>query len=170
MGWPAKNDYIANQLLPGPLGAGKRLLTPSERKGQGTAGKVVSYVGIRATPNDKLSKQINDLYDRRADLGKKRAGLNQRGMNASNPTPEWSKVNTEYNRVDKEIAALRAQRGDKLIPQRGRPKSKTVRRSPSSSKSEGFFGGSSSSSGSSSGGGFFDTPSSSKSSGGGFFD
>lgn len=168
LGWPAKHDYIASQIAIGPFGAAKRVLTPSERQGKGTGTKLLSYAGVRATPLDPLTKKINDLYEERAKLGKKRAALNQRGMNADNRTPEWSKVNARYNEIDDEIAALRQKRGDKIIPKRGRPKLRTTRR-PSSSRSDGsFFGGSSESR--SSGGSFFGGQSTQKSSGGGFFD
>ena len=121
-GWPAKIDYIANQLSPGPLGAAKRVLTPSEQKGKGTGTKLLAYGGVRAMPVDKLSNRIQELYEERSELGKKRAALNQRGMTAENPTPEWRKVNDRYNAIDKEIAALRVRRGDKIVPRRGRPK------------------------------------------------
>ena len=110
------------------------------------------------------SQRIQELYERRSELGKDLARLRQRKnprndlpISADNPTAEYRKLLNEYGMLDKELAAKRSLRGDKNVPRRGRPR---LRRSSTSggSSSGGFqigdygSGGGGSSGGSSSSG------------------
>jgi hypothetical protein len=160
-GWPAKVDYVAHQ-LPGPINFINRLATPSDRKGQNTAEKAVAYAGVRVTPIDPVSTRIQKTYEKRAELGKELAGMRQRKhpsndlrVSADNPTPEYTKALREYGLLDKELARLRGQRGDKIVPKRGRPRvsrSQTSRSSSSSAPDWSEFAAPSSGGSSSSGG------------------
>jgi hypothetical protein len=160
-GWPAKVDYVAH-VLPGPVNFTNRLLTPSERKNQGTAGKLVAYAGLRSVPVDAVSTKIQKTYEKRADLGKKLAAMrqrkhpsNDRRINADNPTPEYTRLLAEYGALDKELAGLRQRRGDAVVAKRGRPRvsrPSTPSRSSSQTDWSEFATPSSSSSGGSSSG------------------
>lgn len=122
-GWPAKADYVAN-LFPGPFGLGKRLSTESDRRGEDTKTKLIGAAGLRIRRVDAPSAAISRLFDEKAKLTKKRSALNQRGINAENPSKEWRSLSDEIKRLEAEINTQRGKRGDKIIPKRGRPSTK----------------------------------------------
>jgi hypothetical protein len=123
-GWPAKADYIATTVMPGPFGLAKRVNTQSDRRGEGTGSKLVAGAGLRVRRIDPASAKLSRVYDEKAKLTKQRSALNQRGINAKAPTPEWRKLSDQIRAKEKEIERLRAKRGDKIVPARGRPKTK----------------------------------------------
>ncbi|HEU4364552.1 MAG TPA: hypothetical protein VFT13_03715, partial [Candidatus Krumholzibacteria bacterium] len=123
-GWPAKVDYLAN-LFPGPFGLGKRLATKSARRGEDTQTKLIAGAGLRARHVEPESAAIGRLFDEKAKLTKRRAALNQRGINAEHPTKEWRRLSDEIKRIEAEVTRQREKRGDKVIPRRGRPRLKS---------------------------------------------
>lgn len=120
--WPAKADYIANQ-LPGPVHFAKEVSREGLRPGQSFGGRLLRYAGPRVKEVDPVTTKINQSYDERGKVKKKMNALNQRGVTAQNATPEYEKLREQYNTLDDQIRELRQKRGDKIIPGRvGRPK------------------------------------------------
>ena len=143
-----------SNILPGPFNYLNKVLTPSERKQQTFGAKTLAYVGLRAAPIDPVDNRIQQIYEKRSEVGKKLSTLRQRKhpandqpIRADNPTPEYNKLLLEYSKLDKELAAKRVTRGDAVVPSRGRPSTtRTLRpRSGGGVPSGGFLGGSSSS-------------------------
>jgi hypothetical protein len=110
--WPAKLDYLANQLSVGPGGFIKRATTEDAKPGKGTGYKVAGYLGARLTPVDATTTRINNLYDRREELEKARAAMNQRGIYANTGNRAYGKLSARISRVNDRIDALKERRGD----------------------------------------------------------
>lgn len=113
-GWPARIDYFVKS-VPGPVNAANRAATQgSNRVGQSTLSSLTpSLIGVRSQPADKPSEQINRLYDRKDALAEKAAALRQRGVNASNPTPEYERLLKQQRDIEHEIYRISKKRGDK---------------------------------------------------------
>ena len=136
-GWPAKVDYAAKVLMPGPPGAIMRLSEEGEsRRGQSRGAKALSYVGgVRADRVDPETAEIDVLFGVRQGLLKRRAELGQRGQGSADygkrQTREYEQIKADLKKVETRITKLSGKRGDKRpLLQRPRP-------------SSGFFGGSS---------------------------
>lgn len=130
-GWPAKVDYVAKQ-PPGPFNFFMQVTTPgTNRRGQGAEAKVFSYLsGIKADPLDKeavIGTGLEHLYKEREELTKKRNALGQRGIGSSEggrrETPEYRKIRDRLKKLDQRIYRLKKARGDKILPETGKPPS-----------------------------------------------
>jgi hypothetical protein len=114
---PAKLVYALN-VLPGPASFLNRVTTASDRPGQSPTDRTVAYLGLRSIPVDPASTKIERLYEARSKLEKQRAALNQRGVYADSPNPEYNRVKTQIDDLTGEIMKLRMKRGDKILPGR----------------------------------------------------
>jgi hypothetical protein len=123
--WPGKVDYAL-----GPFNALSQIATVgSGRTGQNQLEKAVAATtGVRITPQDKVTQQINALYDKSNSLTEKQNGLRQqnnpkngRKISAENPTPEFKRNAAKLKAIDRQIYQLSRKRGDKVLPKRGAP-------------------------------------------------
>jgi hypothetical protein len=111
-GWRGKADYIVKS-APGPLNAANQLASPgTNRRGQGTVGKSVAVLtGVRADPLDgeaAKTAQLTPLYKQMATLNRRSGMLNQQGVNAKTPTPEYFQLRMQIKQLDTEIKRLSA--------------------------------------------------------------
>lgn len=116
-GWPANLDYAA-KVVPGPPSFIQQALSPlSNRRGQGQAGKIVSYVaGLKPDPYDPVTGGIaaaraalDKLEERRGALGQRGQGSVQSGRRE---TKEYRKVRDQIKELEAYIEVLKARRGD----------------------------------------------------------
>jgi hypothetical protein len=102
-GWRGRADYLA-KVVPGPVGLAQQLLSPgTNRRGQGLAGKILGgALGVRVDPLDKTAAQgaaRTRLFQQLAGLQRQQGMLNQQGINAHHPTPEYMVVSQRMKQI-----------------------------------------------------------------------
>jgi hypothetical protein len=84
---------------------------------------------VKAVPVDPVTNAVNQAYARMDEIAELKGGLNQQGVSADNPTPEYRKL-LEQEKLLREITFRGKQlRGDAVLPTQGGPK----KRAPASS-------------------------------------
>lgn len=75
---------------------------------------MVGALGIRMYPYDPVTTEINRLYDERGAAEKKMAALRQQGINAENPTKEYTRLLASVRGMNRRLYELSKKRGDKV--------------------------------------------------------
>jgi hypothetical protein len=121
--WPGKVDYAVRQVALGPFNAASQIATVGAgRTGQSQTEKAAAALtGVRVTPSDKVTQQINRLYQQLNGLTEKQAALGQQGIHAKNPTPAYTRLKTQIHATEVQIYNLAKKRGDKVLPKAGAP-------------------------------------------------
>lgn len=122
--WPGRVDYAAHA-VPGPPSWAQRFATDRE---SGTAEKALAYAGIKATKFDPVDAAVGLAYDRMFAIEKEMAGLRQqlhhgRPINADNPTEKYQRLQGQLELVEEIAYSAKALRGDKVLPEAGKPSS-----------------------------------------------
>lgn len=105
-GWRGRADWGYDQLMLGAFGQAAGLARAG-RAPQTTATGVVGALGVRA---DQLgpaqTKHAAELriYDQLDKLNRRAGALNQRGINADNPTPEYRALRKQINALQKQVS------------------------------------------------------------------
>lgn len=122
--YKAKWDYLFRQL---PETSTLFNLTSSgkNRRGQDKALKAIALSGVNPQPYDPLKVQTNELYEKLAAIERRRKQLNRTGVNADNPTKEYTRLGKEAQQVHAEIYSVTKKRkaaGDAVtLPKTGGP-------------------------------------------------
>jgi hypothetical protein len=124
-GWPAKLDYIA-KAVPGTPQYAQQLATPgADRRGKGTLGKALGYVGVKAVPVDPARTAVGLAFATLEEIAEKKGSLNQQGVGATKGrriTPAYRKL-LDREKILRGIAYQgRVQEGYKVLPTQGAPK------------------------------------------------
>lgn len=121
LGWKGKADYVFSA-VPGTPNYIKQLSTGgTDRRGKGTAGKVLSYLGVKTVPVDPVKNAVNLAYARLDEIAKAKAALNQQGIKATNATPAYRKL-LDQEKLLKQIAySGKSAQGYKILPAQGGP-------------------------------------------------
>lgn len=93
-GWYGKSDYWARVFLIGPANIANQLATSgTNRIGQGARAKAMAgLTGVRVTPPDSDSAALNQVFTEINKLDTRRGKLNQQGIDAKHPTPEYQRI------------------------------------------------------------------------------
>jgi hypothetical protein len=128
-GWPAKVDYIAKSVPGTPAFVQNMMTGGADRRGRHDMERVLGFMGVKAVPVDPVTNAVNQAYARMDEIAELKGGLNQQGVSADNPTPEYRKL-LEQEKLLREITFRGKQlRGDAVLPTQGGPK----KRAPASS-------------------------------------
>jgi hypothetical protein len=138
-GWDAKVDYVSKAINPGLGTALLGLTSGTGRQGQGPAEKAIGLSGVRPTPYDPVTTEINNSYKRLDKIQTQLAGLGQQGVHSKDDARR-AELNAEARALERRIFQLSKKRGDKKLPKRGGPKK--PRRSGSGGGVPGFDAGS----------------------------
>lgn len=121
LGWKGKADYVFSA-VPGTPQYIKQFTTQgTNQQGKGTVGKVLGYSGLKVTPINPTRNAVNLAYAREAEIQKQQAALKQQGINASNPTPEYTKLSAQLKLVKQIAYQGKAAQGYKVLPTQGGP-------------------------------------------------
>jgi hypothetical protein len=120
-GWDAKANYVAHA-IPGLPSLGLGLSGGTNQAGRGTSEKIAGGLGLKVTPVDPATAQINEAYKQLDALQLKLAALSQQGVKKATSTPERNRLNQQLRAVERRIYVLAQKRGDKVLPTAGRPR------------------------------------------------
>jgi hypothetical protein len=100
--WNGKKDWAYDQLMLGFIG--QAAAVANSGRSQATKEQAIgSIVGAKIDPLDKVMTERASVQAGRADLTalkRARGVLNQQGINADHPTPEWRRLNEAINKAE----------------------------------------------------------------------
>jgi hypothetical protein len=152
LGWKGKADYVFKS-VPGTPNYLQQFATQgADRRGKGTVGKVLAFSGVKSVPIDPIRNAVDLAYARMQEIQKRQAELRQQGINAKNPTPEYTRLLAQLKIVNQIAFQGKSAQGYKVLPkQGGPPKIRSLRVSTGGGSTD-VFGRSSSRASSGSGG------------------
>jgi hypothetical protein len=127
-GWPGKVDYVAH-MVPGIPNYAQQFATPGkDRRGKGTAGRVLQFSGIRSIPIDPVKNAVDLAYERQRIIRKRLSELHQQGVGKDNPSAEWRRLNDQLKITSQIAYQGKAQQDYKVLPPQGGPSKRVYRR------------------------------------------
>jgi hypothetical protein len=121
LGWKGKADYVFSA-IPGTPNYIKQFATRgADRRGKGTVGKALAYAGVKNVPIDPARNAVNLAYARQGEIQKRLKALSQQGVNKSNPSAEWRRLNDQLKIVGQVAYGGKAAQGYAVLPKSGGP-------------------------------------------------
>lgn len=106
-GWDSRLDQVFRGALPGAPGTALRSTYRKRGEPLVTGEEIVSALGVRAKRFDPRRAEINRLYRAKEPLERRRAILNQGGVNAEHPTRAYRRLLDRITAIDSRIEAIR---------------------------------------------------------------